>query len=55
SLLADPARRRSLGAAGVERARSRYGWDRIAGASTLEVYASLEVPRERSREEGVLG
>jgi D-inositol-3-phosphate glycosyltransferase len=54
SLLADPARRRSFGAAGVERAHSRYGWDRIAKA-TLEVYASLEVPREPSREEGVLG
>ncbi len=54
SLLADPARRRSLGAAGVERARSRYGWDRIAGA-TLEVYASLKVPRECFKGEGMFG
>jgi len=36
-LLADPARRRSLGAAGARRARERYGWERIGGA-TLEVY-----------------
>jgi glycogen synthase len=39
-LLADPARRAALGAAGARRARRRYGWDRIAG-STLEVYAGL--------------
>jgi D-inositol-3-phosphate glycosyltransferase len=39
-LLADPARRAALGAAGARRARRRYGWDRIAGA-TLEVYAGL--------------
>ena len=40
SLLSDPARRTSLGAAGVRRARSRYGWGRIAHA-TLEAYTSL--------------
>jgi D-inositol-3-phosphate glycosyltransferase len=39
-LLADPARRAALGAAGARRARRRYGWARIAG-STLEVYAGL--------------
>jgi D-inositol-3-phosphate glycosyltransferase len=39
-LLADPARRAALGAAGARRARRRYGWDRIARA-TLEVYAGL--------------
>jgi D-inositol-3-phosphate glycosyltransferase len=39
-LLADPARRAALGAAGARRARRRYGWDRIARA-TLEVYDGL--------------
>jgi D-inositol-3-phosphate glycosyltransferase len=39
-LLADPARRATLGATGARRARRRYGWDRIA-RSTLEVYAGL--------------
>jgi glycosyltransferase involved in cell wall biosynthesis len=39
-LLADPARRAALGAAGARRARRRYGWDRIARA-TLEVYAGV--------------
>jgi D-inositol-3-phosphate glycosyltransferase len=39
-LLADPARRHALGAAGARRARERYGWDRVA-AGTLEVYAGL--------------
>jgi D-inositol-3-phosphate glycosyltransferase len=39
-LLADPERRRSLGAAGALRARRRFGWDRIA-AATLDVYADL--------------
>jgi D-inositol-3-phosphate glycosyltransferase len=38
-LLADPARRAALGAAGVRRAR-RYGWDRIAGG-TLDAYAGV--------------
>jgi len=40
SLLADPERRRAFGEAGVRRARSRYGWPRIA-AQTLEVYRGL--------------
>jgi D-inositol-3-phosphate glycosyltransferase len=39
-LLADPARRAALGAAGARRAHRRYGWDRIA-RGTLEVYAGL--------------
>ena len=39
-LLGDAARRRSLGEAGVRRARQRYGWDRVAGA-TLEAYADV--------------
>ena len=38
-LLADPERRRRMGAAGVSRAR-RYGWDRVAG-ETLEVGQAL--------------
>jgi glycosyltransferase involved in cell wall biosynthesis len=37
-LLADPARRAALGAAGVRRARSRFCWDRVA-AGTLDAYA----------------
>jgi D-inositol-3-phosphate glycosyltransferase len=49
-LLADPERRSSLGAAGVRRARSRYGWDRIAD-TTLEVYAGLERNRQPQGEE----
>jgi glycosyltransferase involved in cell wall biosynthesis len=36
-LLADPAKRAAYGAAGVDRARSRYSWDRIA-LDTLRVY-----------------
>jgi D-inositol-3-phosphate glycosyltransferase len=39
-LLADPHRRRSLGAAGVERARRRYRWSRVA-ADTAAVYRHL--------------
>jgi D-inositol-3-phosphate glycosyltransferase len=39
-LLADPARRATLGATGARRARRRYGWDRIA-RSTLDVYGGL--------------
>jgi D-inositol-3-phosphate glycosyltransferase len=39
-LLADPDVRSRLGRAAAERARSRYGWDRVA-ESTLDVYASV--------------
>ncbi|WP_028059767.1 glycosyltransferase [Candidatus Solirubrobacter pratensis] len=46
ALLADPERRAKLGAAGAERARTRYGFDRIARA-TRDVYA--EVARTRTR------
>lgn len=50
SLLSDPERRHSLGAAGVHRVRSRYGWSRVADA-TLEVYATLGgQPRVRGEE-----
>jgi glycosyltransferase involved in cell wall biosynthesis len=46
-LLADPARRRSLGAAGVRRVRGRFGHDRVA-AATLDVYAELAAPGRRA-------
>jgi glycosyltransferase involved in cell wall biosynthesis len=46
ALLADPARRAELGAAGAQRARRRYGFDRIA-AATLEVYAELTATARR--------
>lgn len=39
-LLADPARRRRMGAAARQRAEQRYGWDRVAGA-TLAAYSTL--------------
>ena len=39
-LLDDPSLRATLGENGVERARGRYSWDRIA-RSTRDVYASL--------------
>jgi len=39
-LLADPSRRRTLGAAGARRTRERYGWERIA-AVTLDVYGEV--------------
>jgi glycosyltransferase involved in cell wall biosynthesis len=37
-LLADPELRRSLGAAGRERARERFSWDAVTDA-TLAAYA----------------
>jgi len=47
-LLADPERRATYGAAGVERVRRRYGWPRIA-AATLDVYARVAArPRRRT-------
>jgi glycosyltransferase involved in cell wall biosynthesis len=39
-LLADDDLRRSLGEAGIRRAQSLYGWDRVA-ASTADVYAEV--------------
>jgi D-inositol-3-phosphate glycosyltransferase len=48
ALLADPARRAELGAAGARRARRRYGFDRIA-AATLAVYAELTASARRAR------
>jgi D-inositol-3-phosphate glycosyltransferase len=46
-LLRDEFLRQSLGAAGRDRARARYSWDRIA-ADTLRVYDRL-VPAEHPR------
>jgi D-inositol-3-phosphate glycosyltransferase len=46
-LLADPARRRRLAAAGAERARRRYRWSRI-GAETEAVYQRVLAERDRS-------
>ena len=40
ALAADPAARERLGAAGAERARELYGWERIA-EQTLQVYAAV--------------
>jgi glycosyltransferase involved in cell wall biosynthesis len=48
TLIADPARRRALGANGVRRARERYTWDRVA-AATHEVYAALAPPAAAAR------
>jgi glycosyltransferase involved in cell wall biosynthesis len=42
-LLDDPARARTLGAAGARRARARYGWDQVARA-TLGVYREVARP-----------
>lgn len=39
-LLADPARRGRMGAAGAERARTLYGWDEVARA-TLDAYRGV--------------
>jgi len=39
-VLDDPQLRRSLGEAGVERVRSRYGWDSVARA-TLALYEQV--------------
>lgn len=43
-LLADPQRRRGFGAAGRERARARYTWDRVA-ADTERVYEKVTPAR----------
>src|ERR671929_1826568 len=39
-LMADPERRREMGAAGVRRVRQRFSWSGVAGA-TLDVYRTL--------------
>jgi D-inositol-3-phosphate glycosyltransferase len=53
ALLADAGLRARLGAAGAERARSRYTWRRVAG-STSEVYAEL-LPTARSQRREAIG
>jgi len=50
ALTADPARARALGTAGARRARKRYGWDRIAGA-TLDAYAGVVAGAQARLEE----
>jgi D-inositol-3-phosphate glycosyltransferase len=49
-LLAQPDARARLGAAGAERARSRYGWDTVA-LSTLKAYSSLSAGSRRKAAE----
>ena len=51
ALIADPARRRALGANGGRRARERYTWDRVA-AATHDVYAALTRPAAAARGAG---
>jgi D-inositol-3-phosphate glycosyltransferase len=51
-LIADPAWRAQLGAAGRRRAHRRYGWDRIA-ASTLGVYEQIADARVSRTSRGV--
>jgi glycosyltransferase involved in cell wall biosynthesis len=49
-LMADAGRRATLAAGAARRARERYGWDRVAGA-TLEAYGSLaaaRLPRQKA-------
>ena len=51
TLLADPETRARMGAAGVERARARYGWDELA-ATTEDCYRAMtriRVAAERAR------
>jgi glycosyltransferase involved in cell wall biosynthesis/phosphoheptose isomerase len=47
-VLADPARRRAQGRAGVRRTRQLYDWDRVSLA-TLDVYEELIARRRRHR------
>jgi glycosyltransferase involved in cell wall biosynthesis/phosphoheptose isomerase len=55
ALLPDDERRAACGAAGVERARRRYGWPRVA-AATLDVYARvLARSQQRSAASGGSG
>ena len=51
-LLGDATRRRSLGDAGAQRARGRYGWDRVA-AATLDAYAEVVAGGRRSAGEQI--
>jgi len=46
-LLKDPALAARMGAAGLERVRERYGWDRVAAATEEAYLLSLE-PRDRA-------
>ncbi|HEV2711634.1 MAG TPA: glycosyltransferase [Gaiellaceae bacterium] len=48
-LLADPARRAAYGRAGTERARARYGWERVAD-SALGIYAEVAAAAPAARE-----
>jgi glycosyltransferase involved in cell wall biosynthesis len=48
-LLSDEQMRKALGAEGVARARSRYGWERIVEA-TLDVYARIARAGRRGSE-----
>jgi glycosyltransferase involved in cell wall biosynthesis len=53
-VVADADLRRSLGAGGVARSRSRYGWDSIAGA-TLTMYEQVCARRRASDVVGRVG
>ncbi len=50
-LLADDARRRSYGAAGAARARSRYAWGRVASATLTAYQHLLPLPAAHQVEE----
>jgi glycosyltransferase involved in cell wall biosynthesis len=50
ALLEDPERRAALGAAAAERARSRYGWDRIARDTELLYLRVLAAGVRRARQ-----
>jgi D-inositol-3-phosphate glycosyltransferase len=52
-LLADPALRASLGAAGVSRARDHYSWPKVASA-TVDAYRELLVRSRVGDADGVL-
>jgi D-inositol-3-phosphate glycosyltransferase len=52
ALLADPKRRKAMGAAGRERARNRYTWDRVA-ADTERIYEKLLPLRREVTSPGV--
>ena len=52
AMLRDPFVRKAFGAAGRDRARSRYAWDRI-GADTLRIYDRLVPAADRVRSEAL--